>query len=156
MIPCWKIVLQASPGVPVSVGLGLTVASLSPFTWGFEGPEPAIPNLSMPTEQANHLSDLCSLRWRTGCPRQGILPRLLSSLISEGSGCTQDGLARPGLFSLCLDATSGSFPGPLFPCTGRRMCKNLNSFRLLFLSSQSCHVGRVGGAELWSFGSTKH
>lgn len=152
------------PGLPrcsCACGPGFDCSQPPPFSWGFEGPEPAIPNLSMPTEQANHPSDLCSLRWRTDCPRQGILPCLLSSLTSErAQGCTQQA-DKPG--QACVLPLPGcnlwllprSFV-PLHRSTGRRMCKNLNSFRLLLLSSQSSHFGRAGGAEPWSFGSTKH
>lgn len=44
------------PRCPCVCGPGFNCSQPPPFTWGFEGPEPAIPNLSMPTEQANHPS----------------------------------------------------------------------------------------------------
>lgn len=132
------------PRCPYVCGPGPDCSQAPPFSWGLEGSESTTPtpSLSMPTEQANQPSDLCSLRWRTGGPRQGIPPLLLSSLTPEKrSRLYSAGRASQAwpVSYLCLDAACDSFPGPLFPCTGWRMYKNLNSHRLFFASSQSSH-----------------
>lgn len=153
--------MPTPPCLPLCVRAWTWLLTASPFL--LQGGRLRIPPPTSVAHSAGHPPIIGVGGWvstglsplETRCPRPGILPLWLSSSHPRrGQGCTQqEGRARPGwgLISAWTPQHAGSFPDALLPCTIRRRWGGL-----LFRSSLSSQLGRVGGAELWSLSGIKH